>query len=196
MLPLAWLSILGKEASCRPEVPPRWVSRPMIVRETLVISPRRPESRKCHPGRGPQSKTPILMGSDTMHCAMFCWARSLGRPCNSDAIPLSFPHRAAWHVRGTGREEESRGGGDNGVQHTGAEPATRVLHFFDFGDFFSIFSHFFILGEGKRDIFFLICFFHVFCFSDHIWPTTFGPHHFWPKRPLGPFLIKPFCAKP
>ena len=19
-----------------------------------------------------------------------------------------------------------------------------------------------------------------FCFSDHIWPTTFGPHHFWP----------------
>ena len=65
--------------------------------------------------------------------------------------------------------------------------------FFDFGDvfFFFFFSSFFLFWVKGRGIYFfiIICFFHVFFgFSDHISSTT--------KRPLGPFLIKPFCAKP
>ena len=33
---------------------------------------------------------------------------------------------------------------------------------------------------------------HVFL----VFLTTFGPHHFWPRPPLGSFFIKPFVPKP
>ena len=47
-----------------------------------------------------------------------------------------------------------------------------------------MFFHFFVLEKTEKDIACsLICFsMFFFCFSDH----TFGPHHFWPRSPLGP----------
>ena len=63
----------------------------------------------------------------------------------------------------------------------------RYFSFFDFVDVFSSFFFlffvfsFFVLGEGERDIFFDL-FFHVF----FVFLTTIGPHHFWPRPPLGP----------
>ena len=52
---------------------------------------RRRESCGRHPGRRPQSKTPIFIGSDAMHCAMFCWALSPGKPCKGVAMAFLIP---------------------------------------------------------------------------------------------------------
>ena len=46
------------------------------------------------------------------------------------------------------------------------------------------------MGEGERDFFFGL-FFHIFFL------TTFGPHHFWPRPPLGPLFYQTvLCPNP
>ena len=52
---------------------------------------------------------------------------------------------------------------------------------------FSIFFFFTFLFwvKGRGIFFFFDLFFHVFGFSDH----------FWPRPPLAPFFVKPFCAQ-
>ena len=72
-------------------------------------------------------RPPIFMGSDAMHCAIFCWARHLGDHANSNANDLSHslvvPRGICVGLVGRKSAEEVV---TPRVQHTGAKPATRI----------------------------------------------------------------------